>query len=214
MYFYKCLLKYLFTYKGLLGLCTHFLCKAISATTDSHCKSMTSCSYIEWLSQNSAKTWLYQNLSNFGTLNVEEVEQLQVTLQNKNAIANEKKSARFFKDYLQNIGLEDTDFYHFTESELDHYLRTFWFNACQKNGKRYSCSSLETIRYGLNRSLKRSGHNFDITSKVRTSFLSSIKAFGDAQALGKSLGNGVIKSHKLIAPRGKFPLYFLFILDR
>ena len=147
-----------------------------------------------------------QSASNqrFGNLTVQEVENLQVTLQNKNTIANEKKSERIFKEYLQNLGLEDVDFFKFTEDELDHYLRTFWFNVRQKNGKRYSCSSLETLRYGLNRALKRYGHNFDITSKASLSFIKSIKAFEDAQALGKSLGVGVVKSHKLIPHARKF----------
>ena len=42
---------------------------------------------------------------------------------------NEVKSEKIFKEYLMNLGLEDVDFYRFTEPELDYYLRTFWLNA-------------------------------------------------------------------------------------
>ena len=81
---------------------------------------------------------------------------------------NEQKSERKFQDYLHNLGLEDTNFFALSEPELDHYLTTFWFNVHTKNGKHYCSTSLETIRYGLNRSLKRFGHAFDITKRECT----------------------------------------------
>ena len=88
--------------------------------------------------------------NHFGTLNLSDIEEKQKGLQNNNTLKNEVKSERIFKEYLMNLGLEDVDFYQFTEPELDHYLWTFWFIAHTKKGDHYTSSSLETIRYGLN----------------------------------------------------------------
>ena len=60
--------------------------------------------------------------AHFGTLNAEDLDKREQELQNKNTIANEKKSERIFKEYLTSLGLENVDFYHYTKAELDHYL--------------------------------------------------------------------------------------------
>ena len=86
----------------------------------------------------------------FGTLNLEECITKGISVQNKNTINNEKKSVNIFKEYLTSLGLEDNDFFHFTEDELDHYLTTFWWNARTQKGDEYTASSMETIRYSLN----------------------------------------------------------------
>ena len=117
----------------------------------------------------------------FGNLQAEEIDKKVENLQDKNIIANENKSERIFKEYLQSLGLEDADFYKFMEPELDHYLRSFWFNIRTKKGERYSSSSLEIIRYGLNRALKCYRHNLDITKRESISLTKSIIAYENAQ---------------------------------
>ena len=134
----------------------------------------------------------------FGTLNTEDMDKKEKDLQNKNTIANERKVERIFKEYLQSLRLEDVNFFKFTEPELDHYLQSFWFNIQTRKGERYSSSSLETIRYGLKCSLKRYGHNFDITKCESISFTKSITAYKNAQCELKQLGKGVVGSIKII----------------
>ena len=70
-----------------------------------------------------------------------------------------------FKEYLASLGLEDTEFMLFSEDELNHYLTIFWWNARKKKSKEYTTSSMETIRYSLNRALIKYGHNYGITHK-------------------------------------------------
>ena len=65
----------------------------------------------------------------FGNLTLHEIEEKQKELQNPNTTNNEKKAVRAFKNYLAEQGLEDIDFFYYTESELDKHLRTFWFNT-------------------------------------------------------------------------------------
>ena len=126
----------------------------------------------------------------FGHLNFEECITKGQKIQNRNTISNEKKAVSIFKEYLASLGLENTDFFTFTEDELDHYLTTFWWNARKQDGSEYTASSMETIRYSLNRSLVSYGHNFDITHKNSLSFKRSIKAFEDSQKDKKKRGLG------------------------
>ena len=129
----------------------------------------------------------------FGKLSVDECIPKGQEVQNKNTINNQKKAVSIFKEYLSSLGLEDTDFMSFTKDELDHYLTSFWWNACTKKGTEYTASSMETIRYSLNRALIKYGHNYDITHKNSTSFMRSIKAFEDAQKDRKERGLGQVK---------------------
>ena len=142
----------------------------------------------------------------FGTLNLEECITKGISVQNKNTINNEKKSVNIFKEYLTSLGLEDTDFFRFTEDELDHYLTTFWWNARSQKGEEYSASSMETIRYSLNRALLKFGHNYDITHKNSISFKKSIKSFEDAQKDRKKRGLGRVKNTKEIPAEGNTTL--------
>ena len=104
---------------------------------------------------------------------------------------------------MASLGLEDTDFFCFTEDELDHYLTTFWWNACTQKGQEYTASSMETIRYYLNRALHNAGHNYDITHKNSISFHKSIKAFKDSQKDRKQRGLGVVKNTEEIPAAGE-----------
>ena len=59
------------------------------------------------------------------------------------------------------------------------------------------------MRYGLNRALKRFGHNYDITKKASISFTKSIDAYEDAQREQKAQGYGYVSSYKEIPLEGK-----------
>ena len=71
----------------------------------------------------------------FRTLTFEEIEAKQLKLENRNTIKNEEKATRAFKHYLEEQGLDNCDFYTFTEAELDRHLNTFWFNAKTKTNE-------------------------------------------------------------------------------
>ena len=95
-----------------------------------------------------------------------------------------------------------TPFFNYTESELDGHLKTFWFNARTKDGDFYSASSLDTMRYGLNRALKKFGHAFDITKRECTGVSESIISFESAQQKAK-MSKGRVKNYKEIKPTCK-----------
>ena len=140
----------------------------------------------------------------FGQLTTEECVSKGDSVQNRNTINNELKSSKIFKAYLSQLGVENTDFFSYTEQELDEYLSTFWWNARTQKGNEYTASSMETIRYSLNRALQRFRHNFDITSKKGVSFLNSIKSFENAQKDRKQRGLGRVKNTQEITASGDF----------
>lgn len=116
----------------------------------------------------------------FEVNSVEELNERLKNLQNKNSIENEKKAESQFKEYLKETGEDDINFFEFSEEKLDKHLAKFWFAARTKDRQKYKSGSLETIRYSLNRALKRYGHKFDITKRECTAFTCSIKAYEDA----------------------------------
>ena len=139
----------------------------------------------------------------FGNLNLDECLTKGKEVQNKNTLNSEKKAVNIFKEYLGSLGLEDTDCFHYTEDELDHYLTTFWWNARTQKGAEYCASSMETICHSLNRALVNFGHNFDITHKNSSSFKKSIKSFEDSQKDRKKRGLGQVKNYKEIPAQGE-----------
>ena len=134
-------------------------------------------------------------------LSMEEIANKQQKLQNRNTEKNEIKAVNAFKDFLKEKGVENTDFFTYTEEELDRNLKMFWFSAHTKTThQEYQASSLETLHYGLNRALKKYGHTFAITKAECTSFTSSIKAFKDVMKDLKQKGKGRVKNYKEITP--------------
>ena len=140
----------------------------------------------------------------FAELTLDEIAKKQQKLQNKNTAKNETKAVNAFTEFLSQIGVEDTNFFDYTEQELNKYLKMFWFNARTKTThQEYHASSLETIRYGLNRTLKKYGHAFDITKSEFGSFTGSIKAFKDVMTDLKQKGKGHVINYKEIIPKRK-----------
>ena len=74
-----------------------------------------------------------------------DIKQKTIDQKNSNSLKNEKKSVDAFKAYLKEIGVENNDFFVYTEDELDRHLATFWWNARTKKGEKYKASSLETL---------------------------------------------------------------------
>ena len=83
---------------------------------------------------------------------------------NSNTAAKEKKAEKNFKLFLE-FNNQDTDFFNYTETQLDEWLGKFYLGTRTEKGEYYSSGSLHTLRYGLNRSLQQFGHQFDITNK-------------------------------------------------
>ena len=84
-------------------------------------------------------------------------------MQNQNTLSNEKKAVNGFKLYLGETGVEDTDFFTYTESELDKYPKLFWFNAKKQNGEKLWCFFHGNDEIWVVQSNKEYGHNFYIT---------------------------------------------------
>ena len=97
----------------------------------------------------------------------------------------DKRAETAFRTFLNDAGCQSTEFWFFTESELDYWLSKFWYGArqlpqndSQEEGEMYSVNSLKGLMYGINRVLKKFGHEFDIGKSQN--FRKSQEAFKNA----------------------------------
>ena len=134
----------------------------------------------------------------FVQLTDEDIEEKTRQLYNSNTEANEVKAVKCFKKYLESNNVENTDSFTYTEAKLDRWLKRFYWNACKSDNEMYTTGSMNTMRYGFNRALRKYGHNFDITKYEFTSFTESIKTFDEACKELKQHGKGFVKSYKEI----------------
>ena len=149
------------------------------------------------------------NENRFGNLNLQQIKQRESELENKNTVSNEEKAVACFKSYLSQIGVADNDFFKYSETELNDHLSTFFFNARTKSGDYYTVGSLTTMRYGLNRALRKSGKKYDITKREYKQFLGCIDAFEAALKDLKQRGKGHVRNTPEITKKRKFSRIFL-----
>lgn len=134
----------------------------------------------------------------------EQLAKKRKDLKNNNTEKADRKAEKCFLQYLSLSNLDDLDYWDFEQSFLDEILCKFWFEVRSVEGERYRVSSLQNMRYALNRCIQKRDKDFDIIKSA--AFVKSQRAFKDAVTELKSLGLGYVKSYPEIAPKG---LYFL-----
>ena len=140
---------------------------------------------------------------------------------NENTEKTEKRANKAFTNFLIVMGCppDKTDYWNFTEPELDSYLAKFWFGSrkdiCegdtvtneeedpQQKNRMYKANTLKNFPYGINRILKTKGHLYDITDKKTASFTKSQQAFNDAIKELKTEGKADVNSYPEIEEEGK-----------
>ena len=153
----------------------------------------------------------------------------QIAGKNKNTTKTEERADRAFQKFLTECGEQDTDYWNFTEPDLDSFLSKFWFGARkdpdkdyesntddpEKQSLMYSANTMRSFRYSLNCILKSKGHEYDIMNKHSLSFKKSQQAYLDSQKELKALGKAEVHSAPEITEDGKnsatsilFPLLF------
>ena len=138
-------------------------------------------------------------VKHFKQINASDIQQKGELYKNCNTAANEKKAVKNFKLFLE-FNNQDTDFFNYTEPQLDEWLAKFYLGTRTEKGEYYSSGSLHTLRNGLNLALQAFGHKYDITDKKYTSFVNSNKAFEVALKEIKNVGKGHRKSTPDIEP--------------
>ena len=154
-----------------------------------------------------------------------EIEEKKQKLTNSNTTKQEERADRAFRKLLEECGVESTEYWLYTEPELDYYLGKFYFgarkdidsddeqmqglSALEKDVKRkYSANSMQSFRYALNRNLHKKGHSFDITSKTCMSFTKSNELFSKALKELKEDGLAEVKSYPEIEESGNKTVQF------
>ena len=159
-------------------------------------------------------------MKRFIVLDDEELEQKTKKCKNYNTEKSEARADSAFRKFLMAMDVPEdkTDYWNYTEPELDNFLAKFWFGArkgiCDEENESqeedpqlkqrlYKANTLRNFRYGLNRILKNKGHLYDIASKNTASFMKSQQAFTDAIKELKSEGKGDVDSYPEIEEEGK-----------
>ena len=84
-----------------------------------------------------------------------------VILRTKTHQKSENKCERILMAYLMEKKMS-CKFWHYDEPTLDKILCNFWFKVRTKTGEKYCINCLKHLRYGLNRCLKKRGHEYSI----------------------------------------------------
>ena len=116
-------------------------------------------------------------------------------------------AANILRDFLKEKD-KDTHFEQLSKKELDEVLASFYINARTKDGNLYKKTSLESIRYGLNRFLKSQvdiEDKFDIIDDA--AFVKSNESFKIALKEIKKEGRAAIEHHEPISDTDRQKLY-------
>ena len=142
----------------------------------------------------------------FGQTTDEEVMEKRLKINAVNTLRSNKKAANTLREYLKESG-QDSDFEEFGEVHLSEVLGQFYLNARKPDGNHYKISSLENIRYGLNRYLRSPPYNktFDIIKDA--TFSDANVDFKAATAELKRMGLGTIDHHPSINESDLIKLY-------
>ena len=90
----------------------------------------------------------------FGNASNKEIQEMIENIQSKSTQKANLKAARVLRAYLQSRG-EPTGFESFDNNTLNLMLSHFYINVRQGNGEKYKTSSLEGIRFLLNRYIQK-----------------------------------------------------------
>ena len=115
--------------------------------------------------------------------------------------ADRKCERAFVSDLSTLDGLPNLDYWLYNEATLDKILSKFCFEVKTVDRKPHRVSTLKHMCYGLNRNLKRKGHEYDI---IRSSqFKCSQQKFLQACNYLKAKGFGYVEHYKEIKLKDK-----------
>lgn len=142
---------------------------------------------------------------NFAEIDDEQLEKKREELKNRNTKKSDKKVHKLFIEYLEARWAEQVEhnynYWMYSDETLDKILCKFWFEVRQaKNNEMYNINSMKSIRYGVNRNLKKRGKDIDITKS--DAYTKSQEAFADACRELKLLGYGFVKHYEEIKGKG------------
>lgn len=152
-------------------------------------------------------------IKRFATLTDDELDEARLKAQNKNTASSDMKWEKVFKVFLSENDMNE-DFYAFDVQTLDKWHGKLLFGAHQNNEdhSRYRVKSLKSLRYALNRCLKKSGKTYNIIPSPE--FVSSQTIFKDTIAELKSLEFGYVVNHtEITGPGTRFHTYLFALLN-
>ena len=93
------------------------------------------------------------NQTRFASATKEEIKEKKSNINSKNTLKSNKSAAKILQDYLIEKKM-DAEFEKLDKNQLNDILVHFYVNVRKGNGEKYKLSSLENLRYSLNRYLQ------------------------------------------------------------
>lgn len=133
----------------------------------------------------------------FKAISDEEIRALEANRHAKNTLRNTQCALKRFKEFLLFKQIAE-NIETMTEENLDNILTEFYVSIRKTDGEQMKTSTLQTLRYGLNRAFKeiRNDSRFDILKN--TNFSKSNLRFNDIKKDLKSKGKGEVIHYKNI----------------
>ncbi|KAK7094075.1 hypothetical protein V1264_007745 [Littorina saxatilis] len=145
-------------------------------------------------------------MKRFADLSREEIENKRRLLTPTTTQKATTSAAKVFRDYLAEKG-KPVSFEQYEKKELDAALSSFYIEARTKTGEIYKKTSLDAVRYGINRHLKSSPQNKDFDILTDPSFASSNEMFKVAMREIKAQGKAAINHHPPMSDIDRNKLY-------
>ena len=130
-------------------------------------------------------------MKRFASFSAEEIEEKRQALTPKNTVKADRVAATVLRDYLKEKGM-NTAFESLSKNELDSVLSSFWVEARTKTGELYKKTSLDSIRYGLNRFLKQNSQTGTFDLLTDAAFDKSNESYKTALRVIKAAGKSEI----------------------
>ena len=130
-------------------------------------------------------------MKRFASFSAEEIQQKRQLLTPKNTVKADMSAATVLREYLKEKGM-NTDFESLSKNELDSVLSSFYVEARTKTGELYKKTSLDSIRYGLNRFLKQKSQTGTFDLLTDAAFDKSNESYKTALRVIKAAGKSEI----------------------
>ncbi|XP_063443130.1 uncharacterized protein LOC134723448 [Mytilus trossulus] len=146
------------------------------------------------------------SLKRFGQTTDEEMMDKRLKINAANTLRSNKKAGNTLREYLRETAM-DIRFEEYDEVRLNEILGQFYMNARKPDGNHYKISSLENIRYGINRYLRSPPYNKTFSIIKDAAFNNANVNFKAATSELKRMGLGTTDHYPSINETDLMKLY-------
>lgn len=136
----------------------------------------------------------------------EEITVKKLKMSAEKTLKQNEAAATVLKEYLRQKKM-DVHFEKYDDVKLDEVLSQFYMDVRKTDGSQYKSTSLNCIRYSINRYLKAPPHNKKLDILKDAAFANSNENFKAKTAELKRLGQGDVQHYPAIEEHDRYKMY-------